>query len=679
MRAVAERFFPQGQPAVISQALDALDARLAEGGGDGWRYESLPPDGEAMRGGLRALGPDFAALDAGRQDEALARAQSSREPGEFRFFEDMLAELTGYYYSDPQVQIQEIGSLALADGRGWTRLGLNEREGWEPAPRRIPVLAPLPPVVPASAPAIPVVTMRAYAPEEDVDAVIVGTGAGGSPLLARLATAGLKVVALEAGRCWDPARDFATDEREQEKLFWRDERLSGGQDPLAFGANNSGIGVGGSTLHYTAYTPRAHPDDFRLHTDFGVGMDWPLCYDDLAPYYDEVERFLGVSGPSPYPWDPARTPYPLAPLPLNAPARLMQRGCAALGIRTSPAPNAALSAPYFQPGVGWRSACTNRGFCQAGCSVGAKASMDVTYLPAALAAGAEIRPQCFVTHFETDRAGCITGVIYTHEGRERRQKCRAVFLCAGAVETPRLLLWNGLASDSGQVGRNFLAHTGIQGWGRFEEETHPWKGIPGGLISEDTHRPKDADFAGGYLVQSLGVMPVTYATQVARGAREWGERMRRRMRDYPHTAGINICGECLPSDENFLELSKEKDARGLPKPRIVFSSHENEKKINAHAEALMRAIWEAAGGRDLWAFPRNPHTLGTCRMGSDPTTSVVSADGRVHGMPNLYVVDGSVFPSSLSVNPALTIMAFSLRAADRFLHGLKTPVGLPAG
>src|SRR6185437_5652552 len=109
-------------------------------------------------------------------------------------------------------------------------------------------------------------------------------GAGGAPLLARLAQAGLSVVALEAGRFWDPARDFATDERAQEKLFWNDERLSAGQDPIAFGGNNSGMGVGGSTLHYTAYTPRAHPDDFRLQTEFGVGADWPLGYSDLEPY-----------------------------------------------------------------------------------------------------------------------------------------------------------------------------------------------------------------------------------------------------------------------------------------------------------------------------------------------------------------------------------------------------------
>ncbi|MDQ3428066.1 MAG: GMC family oxidoreductase, partial [Gemmatimonadota bacterium] len=169
--------------------------------------------------------------------------------------------------------------------------------------------------------------MRRYPESQPVDAVVIGTGAGGAPVLARLAAAGLRVVALEAGRHWNPQQEFATDELAQAKLFWTDERLSAGADPLAFGNNNSGVGVGGSTLHYTAYVPRAQPDDFRLYTEFGVGVDWPIEPRELEPYYDEVERLLGVSGPSPYPWGPPRAPYPLPPLPLNGAAHLMRRGC----------------------------------------------------------------------------------------------------------------------------------------------------------------------------------------------------------------------------------------------------------------------------------------------------------------------------------------------------------------
>ncbi|MEJ7776449.1 MAG: GMC family oxidoreductase [Sphingomicrobium sp.] len=515
---------------------------------------------------------------------------------------------------------------------------------------------------------IAVKEMRRHRPRDVVDAVIIGTGAGGAPLLSRLAAAGLSVVALEAGVQWRPDRDFATDEAEQNKLFWMDERLSGGGDPLAFGKNNSGIGVGGSTLHYTAYTPRPQPDDFRIRSEFGVGEDWPIGYEDLVPYFDELEAFLGVSGPGTYPWGPERPSYPLAPLPLNGPAQLMERACAEVGIRTSPAPNAALSGSWYQPGHGWRPACTNRGFCQAGCSTGAKASMDVTFVPLAVAHGAEVRAGCFVTGFARNVAGRITGVVYTSRDGEDIQLCDHVFLCAGAVESPRLLLIAGLANSSGEVGRNFMAHAGVQVWGSFEEEVRPYKGIPGGLISEDTHRPPDADFAGGYLLQSIGVMPLTYAGEVARGRGLWGEQLRRHMRGYNHVAGINILGDCLPAGGNDLTLSDELDGRGLPKPLIRFTAGDNEKRMSRHAEKIMRGLWDIAGASDVWSFDRYAHTIGTCRMGDDPDRAVVNADCRAFDVPNLSICDNSVFPSALAANPALTIMALSLRTADRFLQ-----------
>lgn len=737
LRAACDRLVAQGDRAEPVDLAGQIDARLAADAADGWRYDAMPPDGEAYRLGLRGLddlararfATAFAALDGARQDEILEDVQRGAvadgvwaDLPPARFFEELLAEAAEDFYSDPLAQ-EEIGYAGMADAPGWTRIGLGERE-----PREPPAVGEIPddtgfadswagaaggrqdrptgggrrPILAAGSESATdhagseaqallrsddpaglvadagrgaggdrLAGMRRYPLDEPVDALVIGTGAGGAPLMARLAAAGLRVVALEAGRFWDPATEFATDERAQGGLFWNDERLSAGADPVAFGRNNSGCGVGGGTLHYTAYTPRALPGDFCLRREFGVGEDWPFDYAALEPYYDEVEKTLGVSGPSPYPWGPPRTPYPLPPLPLNGAATLMERACAKLGIRTAPAPNAALSAPYYRPGIGWRSACTNRGFCQAGCTTGAKASMDVTYIPLALRAGAELRPECHATVFETDAQGRITGVVYTRAGRQERQRARAVFLCAGAIETPRLLLLNGLANGSGQVGRNFMAHTGVQVWGQFAEPTRPYKGIPASLISEDTNRPQDADFAGGYLLQSLGVMPVTYAAQAARGRGLWGQALRDHLRGYNHAAGIDILGECLPHPENYLELSAELDGRGLPKPRIHFSAGENERRLTAHAEALMRAIWDEAGARDVWAYPRYAHTIGTCRMGADPAAAVVDPDGRAHDLPNLYVSDNSTFPSALGVNPTLTIVALALRTADRFLARAK--------
>ncbi len=510
--------------------------------------------------------------------------------------------------------------------------------------------------------------MKQFLNNHIVDAVIIGTGAGGAPLLARLSAAGLKVVALEAGTHFNPAKEFATDEREQEKIFWQMERLSAGANPMAFGKNNSGIGVGGSTIHFTAYTPRPQPDDFNILDEFGTGTNWPIGYHDLEKYYDELEAFLGISGPSPYPWGPARkSNYPLAALPLNSAAQLMQRGCGQLKIKTSPAANAALSAPYYQPGIGWRKACTNRGFCQAGCSTGAKASMDVTFIPQAIHHGAEVRAGCYVTGFERNKQGNISAVIYLINGKEERQLCSNVFLCAGAIETPRLLLVNNLCNSNGHVGKNFMAHVGLQVWGEFDEMTRPNKGIPGGLISEDMHRPAGADFAGGYIIQSIGVMPVTYAAQMARASGFWGQALRDKMMAYNHTAGINMHGECLPSPDNYLELSDEKDEMGMPKPRVHFTDGINETNMAKHGENIMVKIWQAAGAKNIVVQRRMAHTIGTCKMSNNREDGVVDVSGKSFDIANLFIADNSIFPGSLSANPALTIMANSLRIADAFL------------
>jgi choline dehydrogenase-like flavoprotein len=515
-------------------------------------------------------------------------------------------------------------------------------------------------------------TMRHYDHEDELDAVIIGTGAGGAPILAKLAAAGLRVLALEAGPWWlSPADDFATDELAASKIYWLDERLSAGDTPEAFGANNSGTGVGGSTLHWGAFVPRADPRDLHIHSDFNLGHDWPLTYDDLLPHYEAVERFLGVSGPAHYPWDPTRR-YPTGPVPINAPGQLMQRGFSALGLRATEAPIAALSEPYSQPEYGHRPACVNRGFCHQGCRNGAKASMDVTYLPWAVRSGAEIRPHAFVTGFERNPQGHITAVLYQDETDPatpitRRQRCKAVFLCAGAIETPRLLLHANLANSSGQVGRNYMAHVATQVWGTFSEPVRMNKGFPATIISEDTLRPADATFPGGYLVQSLGVVPVTFAQQVARGRGLFGTALTTYLDTYNHLAGIGINGDCLPSPNNFLELSTELDARGLPKPRIHFTYGEHETAMATHASKLLTSAWEAAGATDIWTCPRSAHTIGTCRMGTSPTDSVVDAHGRSHDIANLYVCDNSIFPSALAANPALTIMALAHRTADHFL------------
>lgn len=508
--------------------------------------------------------------------------------------------------------------------------------------------------------------MRTYADDEIVDAVVIGTGAGGAPLLAALAARGLRVVALEAGDNTEPHEHTPDEIAAADDINWMDERLSGGETPTAFGPNNSGRGVGGSTLHWGAFAPRPSEHDLRLRSESGRGEDWPIDHAELVGYIETVERFVGVSGPSHYPWDPDRR-YLFPPVARNASADMMIRGCEAVGIRATDAPAALVTRDHDHDHGGHRSACASCGACHQGCRNGAKVSMDTTYLPQAVADGAEIRPGSTVHGIERGADGRVTAVVYRRDGVDHRQRCANLFLCAGGVETPRLLLHTGVGNSSGQVGRNFMAHGGVQVWGRFEQEMRGYRGYPSSIISEDFVRPADADFAGGYLMQSLGVMPLTLATTLVRGAGLWGRELVDAMDGYRFMAGIGINGECLPSDGNLLELADEVDDLGIPKARITFSAGENEDAIDRHAIRTMTSIVEAAGATSTMVLPRTAHTLGTARMGTDRERAVVDPDGRSFDVPNLWICDNSVFPSSLIANPALATMALSLRTADRFL------------
>lgn len=507
--------------------------------------------------------------------------------------------------------------------------------------------------------------MRTYALDEVVDVVVVGTGAGGAPLLDRLAQRGLRVVALEAGPNFE-LTDFSASEREATRINWMSDRFSGGEAPTAFGPNNSGWGVGGGTLHWGAFTPRPDRRDLNLATETGQGRDWPVDYDELIRYIVEVERDIGVSGPTPYPWDPERE-YLYPPTRRNAPADLVLKGCARVGITATDSPAAIITRDREQAHYGLRKASIDVGGIHQGDRFGYKATTAITYLPSAVAAGAEIRPDAMVCGIERDAVGAVTAVVYLRDGVEHRQRCATLVLAGGGVETPRLLLHTGLANSSGLVGRNFLAHGAVQVWGRFDESIRGYRGYPSAAITEDFVRPHDADFAGGYLIQSLGVMPLTYATSLVRGGELWGQDLMDALDAWQYSAGIGINGECLPSESNRLILADEVDEWGIPRAGISFTSGPNEKAIDAHAVAVMTRIMEAAGALETRVLARTAHTLGTCRMSADAGDGVVDPDGRSHDVPNMWICDNSTFPSALSANPGLTQMALSLRTADRML------------
>ena len=499
----------------------------------------------------------------------------------------------------------------------------------------------------------------------EADVVVVGTGAGGAPLAARLAEAGVSVLMLEAGAEHAPL-SHTPDETASGPIYWTEERLSGGSDPTAFGANNSGTGVGGSTLHWGAFVPRPDARQLRMGEEHPDARNWPFGIDTLRPWLEDVERTLGVSGPADYPWDPERR-YPLPPVARNAPADAVARGCEALGLRCTDAP-AALVSRDKTDGPVHRSACVNCGSCHQGCRNGAKVSMDVTYLASARRAGATICARTRVVDIERDAAGRVTAVVCVRDGARHRIACGQLVLAAGGVETPRLLLHTGLANGSGQVGRNFMAHMALQVWGRFDAYMGMQRGYPSSLICEDMLAPGIGDFVGGYLLQSLGVQPVTLAETMTRGAGLWGRDLVELMDGYAHLGGIGMNGDCLPHAGNRLTLSDEQDAFGVPKARIDFSLQDNDRAMIAHAEKTMREIMTAAGATGLLTAGRTAHTIGTCRMGDDPDDAVVDGFGRSHDVANLWISDNSTFPSALAANPALTIMALSRRTAERMLE-----------
>jgi choline dehydrogenase-like flavoprotein len=510
--------------------------------------------------------------------------------------------------------------------------------------------------------------MHHFSEGEEVDYVIVGVGAGGGVLLQRLARAGFRVIGFDAGPFWDTERDWVSDEKGSHQLYWNDIRITAGQHPLAFGANNSGKGVGGGTVHWASFAPRLHPSDFHIHSTDGVGVDWPIRYADLKPYYELMELELPVSGPSYFPWgDPHG--YPYGPHPMGGVGDALIRGCTNLGIRVAAGgPVAILSGSRAD-----RPHCIYRGFCIQGCKVGAKASTLITHVPDAIKNGAEIRPNCMVARIHAGADRRVTGITYFNpEGRECFQKARAVIVAGYSIETPRLLLnsacpgfENGLANSSDAVGRYLMAQAGNVVLGRFEELVRMYKAPPAHALTEEFYET-DAKrgFARGFAIQTVGPLPIAFARQMMTAKGAWGWGLRSVMMDYNHWAAFGFLGEILPHAENRVQLAQGKDRFGIPVAKVTFNLGDNDKKLIEYGKNKTMEVMWAAGAKEVVQEARYAHLVGAARMGGDPKTSVVDQFGRTHDIANLFICDGSIMPTQGSANPGLTIMALAGRIAD---------------
>lgn len=513
--------------------------------------------------------------------------------------------------------------------------------------------------------------MRRFAPDEEVDVCIVGVGSGGGVLIQRLARAGFRVVGFDAGPFWDTERDWVSDEAGSSNLYWNELRITGGEDPITLGANNSGRGVGGGSVHWAGFTPRFHPSDFRVYSEDGVGVDWPISYEDLKPYYELLEREIPVSGPAYFPWgDPHG--YPYGPHPMGGVGDVLIKGCTALGLRVSAGgPVAILEGSHAD-----RPHCIYRGFCIQGCKVGAKQSTLISHVPDAMRHGAEIRANCMVARVNLGKDGLVTGVTYFDpEGHEREQKAKVVVVAGYAIETPRLLLnsacpgfEHGLANSSGTLGHYLMVQIGNVVSGRFEEPIRMYKAPPAHALTEEFYEtdPKRG-FARGFAIQTVGPLPIAFAKQmmVAKGA--WGWGMRRVMMDYNHWASLGVLGEILPWEDNRVELADETDRHGLRVARVTFRLHDNDKKLARFGVARTTEVLQAAGAQEVVEEPRYAHLVGGARMGCDPRTSIADSFGRTHDIRNLFICDGSLLPTQGSANPGLTIQALAARTADYFI------------
>ncbi len=572
--------------------------------------------------------------------------------------------------------------------------------------------------------------------QREYDVCVIGSGAGGGPIAWTLAGAGFSVLVLEKGP-WIHNNEFFKDElaccrREvytpplsQEQHVIEDRDGDGGDDgwtatPTAESGWNfwNGNCVGGATNFMSGFFHRLQPVDFRLWSEFGpiAGAnvaDWPIDYAALEPYYDQVERVIGVSGNTaghtPKGTGPRSRPnFPYPPTREHPIAEWIDASCRTLGYHAQPVPRAILPTARGQ-----RGGCSYSGYCGSyGCATGAKGSSRAALLDAAVAGGhCEVRPQAQVVRLDSDATGQVSGVQYIDsEGNRHTVRARLYVVAAQAIETTRLLLNStgprhpdGLGNRHDQVGRNLLFSAGGSGSADFHyDDLAPERAAGlakvGPFVNRALHdwyvvddAPFSAPIPGGRGPAKGGIIEFLFEhpnpVSVAGGARRqsgqllWGAPLKRRLETWfrgLRTLNFEVFCDWLPNDDCFVALDPSvKDRWGQPVARVRIGHHPHDLVVGRYLAERGERVLAQMGGRgvrsSISGSPPPNLVAGGCRFGNDPRTSVLNADCRIHDVDNVYVSDGSFMPSGGSVPYTWTIYANAFRVADILRQRLGTP------
>ena len=520
------------------------------------------------------------------------------------------------------------------------------------------------------------------------DVLIIGAGASGSVAAKHLSENGFSVLILEQGD-WVRASDYPGDKPEYEMLaykYWHPNpnvRNHQADYPIAASGTVEQIGmfngVGGSTILYASCWCRAKPGDFRVRTLDGVADDWPLSYEELEPFYQAVEKEYSVSG---HPNNPAYPPGYAPPLPahpINELGRTIGAGMNKLGWHWWPGYNSVPSRADNH-----LEQCVRAAVCMFGCPHGAKASADIAILPDALKHGTRIVTGARVSQVTVNEQGLATGAVYLKDGKEHFQAAGTVMIACNGIGTPRLLLMsasgrnpNGLANSSGLVGRRYMTHPFGTSVGLYEHGLDDFLGPAGEIVESMQFYETDASrgFVRGskWHVIPAAARPLYNVNRWTKGegVRDepfWGQNFTAKMKQsVGHLIEVMVMPDDLPDENNRVTLDTDRtDSDGLPGVKVHYETGENTRRLVDFNLARSMDFHKAAGATKSWVTSRNNpswHNLGTAKMGHDPETSVVNGFGRAHDVPNLFVIDGSVFPTATGVNPTATITALAKRTA----------------